>query len=59
MAAARRAMNGVKPMFDNRERPPLLDQVRVEFRGAGGLSNFDYRWDLLEACDVALAVSTI
>jgi len=27
MAAARRAMNGVKPMFDNPERPPLLDQV--------------------------------
>jgi len=35
MAGARRDMNGVKPTFDNLERSPLLDQVRVEISRSG------------------------
>ena len=43
MAAARRAMNGVKPTFDNLGRPPLLGYVRVGSREAEGLPNFQGR----------------
>ena len=57
MAAARRAMNGVKPTFDNLGRTPLLGYVRVGSREAGSRPNFQARWDSLEAFDVALAVS--
>ena len=57
MTAARRAMNGVKPTFDNLERTPLLGAVRVERREAEGLPKYQGRLDSLEACDVALAVN--